>query len=532
MSLASTLARLPIRQKFILILSIQQTLLLLVGLLSWWAIGRGGATAVGIAADQAKAKVISRTLNDANVLRTVHVSMIAAAKNEAYLAKRADRMKEYEARTQEGFRQMNALAWGPEERPLVDTGIAKMKAYLEGFGPLLAQAKALPSPEASPDLMEGNVQLQREARTALEQLQEKVAAAADAKVQAVRGSGTRSQWVILGAFLLAVAAGVVLLQTIGGQVAGSVGRIEQAMHALSQGDLTANCPVEGRDELARIAGSLNQVLQGLREDIHAIAQISERNASGATELSATTDQLSSATSDISRGAEQQRMAVERSSAAAAQISASISEVRHATSEAERVSEASLAASALGLQSATESTQAMASIQESADKVGRITSVISDIAKQTNLLSLNAAIEAAKAGAQGKGFAVVAEEIRKLAERSGAAAKEISALIQESGDRVKLGSQAVETVSRALGTLEENVRGFAEHMKGIARAMEEQGRASEDVAQAMGTTLQLTERNASATLELASSLHETSRTVEDLASLAVDLRQRTSRFKLA
>ena len=175
---------------------------------------------------------------------------------------------------------------------------------------------------------------------------------------------------------------------------------------------------------------------------------------------------------------------------------------------------------------------MAAIEESSAKVGRITTVIADIARQTNLLSLNAAIEAAKAGAQGKGFSVVAEEIRKLAERSGQAAKEINALIQESTERVQVGAASVGSVSRALTALEQAIQGSATRIETIIQATDVQARSAEQAEQAIGTTTQLSERSASATTELASSLDETTRTVEDLAQAANHLRDLGSRFTLA
>jgi len=270
----------------------------------------------------------------------------------------------------------------------------------------------------------------------------------------------------------------------------------------------------------------------LHKDVQSITQISEQNASAATELSATVDQLNSATHEVSRGVEAQRTAMAQSTVGLAAVSRSMSEIQGQAREAGDGSEGALSISAQGMAEVEESQKAMSAIQESSAKVGRITTVIADIARQTNLLSLNAAIEAAKAGSQGKGFAVVAEEIRKLAERSAAAAKEINDLIQESSDRVAVGASAVGAVSRALSALESSIRDNAERVQAIVRATAEQARSTEEVVAGVETTANLTERNASATTQLASSLDETNRTVEDLARTANQLRGLTGRFKLS
>jgi methyl-accepting chemotaxis protein len=308
--------------------------------------------------------------------------------------------------------------------------------------------------------------------------------------------------------------------------------LERAMDALHAGDLTVQSRVEGRDELSHISANLNQAMERLRDNLGAMALIAERNASSATELSATSSQINAATDEISRGAEEQRRVVRESTAALEAMSASVREALQGAGAAERLAQESLAATQEGLREADASTRAMAAIRESAGQVGRITSVIAEIARRTNLLSLNAAIEAARAGAQGRGFAVVAEEIRKLAERSAKAAGEIFELIGESDRRVELGTQAVAAVAAGLGSIEANVRRSAEQVHAIALALEDQARTGDGVVQGMSATMKVTERNASATTQLASSVEETARTVADLAQLAGDLRQRIYRFKLA
>jgi len=176
--------------------------------------------------------------------------------------------------------------------------------------------------------------------------------------------------------------------------------------------------------------------------------------------------------------------------------------------------------------------AMAAIQESSEMVNRITGVIQDIARQTNLLSLNAAIEAAKASQHGKGFAVVAEEVRKLSERSAQAARDITAQTGDSRERVSLGATAAAEAAGCLDVIGANIHDSASLTKAIAEAMEAQGRASREVVKAVDVTSGMAERNASATIELAASMEETTRTTEALASLATQLKGLVARFRTA
>jgi len=299
-----------------------------------------------------------------------------------------------------------------------------------------------------------------------------------------------------------------------------------------EGDLSRQLEYAGKDELGAICGGFNQFIQKLNDTISRVAQTSGQLAAACHELSATSEQLTVTTRDISRSAEHQQNAMEQSSAALVQVSASIAQVRNTTEETGRAAQGYLGASAKGRQEAEACTLTMKAVENSSTKVGSVTKVISDIARQTNLLSLNAAIEAAKAGAQGKGFAVVAEEIRKLADRSGQAAKEINQLIQESSERVHAGSGAVQGVGLSLAALETCIKENADRVAGIALAMEEQAQASEEVVKAIGTTTGLTQQNASAATELDSTIQEVGRTIADLAKMATDLQSMTGRFKLA
>jgi methyl-accepting chemotaxis protein len=176
-------------------------------------------------------------------------------------------------------------------------------------------------------------------------------------------------------------------------------------------------------------------------------------------------------------------------------------------------------------------QGMSDIQRVTGQIVQAVTVIQEIARQTNLLSLNAAIEAAKAGQQGKGFAVVAEEVRKLAERSGTAAHEIEDLIQRTQEAVSGGVRGVDATLASLGTIRERIGGVANSIQEIGGLSRDQATTGQEVAAMMSQTTGRLAQNASATHELASTVQEIAKTSEELARVAEGLRGVVERFRL-
>jgi len=350
---------------------------------------------------------------------------------------------------------------------------------------------------------------------------------AQMKAQTVRKIGGMS---LVGGLILLL--GFLAARALAGALGRPLELIQDRMREISSGDgdLTARLDVRGDDEIARLAAHFNHFVGHIQALVQEAVAISASIASGTMEIAAGMSQMTSAADAVAQSAEAQKSSVVQATRTLHSVSGSI-RINHEHVDSALVGfENAQAAAAKGETALAASVDGMRAIEQSAEQISNILSVITEIANQTNLLSLNAAIEAAKAGDQGKGFAVVADEVRKLAERSAHAAREIASLIQTSEKSVLAGTATVGAANRALKHIQAAILDSDRQMKAVGLESRNQDEATAGVVAAMGSLAGIAEGNAGATEEMAATIHETTRTVNDLARLAENLNSLVSKFR--
>ncbi|WP_319471417.1 cache domain-containing protein [uncultured Pseudodesulfovibrio sp.] len=272
---------------------------------------------------------------------------------------------------------------------------------------------------------------------------------------------------------------------------------------MSHGDLTKDIQVRSKDEVGQLSQAMSNMLRELRRVVGEVGEASEQVAAGSEELA-------SSAIELSQGATEQASSVEEVSASMEEMTSSIGQNAENAQTTNTMTNQAAVDTEQGGQAVVKTVDAMKQI---ADKI----LIVEEIARQTNLLALNAAIEAARAGEHGKGFAVVAAEVRKLAERSGTAAAEISDLSVSS---VKVAEEAGEL----LGKIVPDIRKTAELVQEITMTSNEQHTGGEQVNAAIQQLDKVIQQNASASEEVAS-------TAEELSGQSVQLQQAIRFFKI-
>ena len=290
-----------------------------------------------------------------------------------------------------------------------------------------------------------------------------------------------------------------------------VSALLENVNLAAEGNLKVQIDFKGTDLVGRLGEGIQKMIQNLRTIIGQIKEASGQLSDGARVIA-------EGSTSLSDGAQSQSANVEEMSAAIQSLSQMINGVASNAKEAEEIVKQTVVQAEAGGNAVEKNIEAMKLIDKSSEQIGEIIGVISEIASQTNLLALNAAIEAARAGEHGLGFAVVAEEVRKLAERSSQAAKEIATLIKESTERVKEGAVLSERTGDALKTIIEGVEKSAGSIEEIAQATSEQAASAKEVSTGIQNIAAITESNASASEEMAGSAEELSGQAEDLGAL--------------
>ncbi|MGO3985210.1 methyl-accepting chemotaxis protein [Pseudomonas sp. SAS7] len=363
---------------------------------------------------------------------------------------------------------------------------------------------------------------------------------------AVRDAGaTQAKTLLAVATGLALALGLLAAWAITRQIIIPLRQTLRAAERVASGDLTQNLQVNRRDELGQLQASMQRMTQGLRELIGGIGD-------GVTQIASAAEELSAVTEQTSAGVNNQKVETDQVATAMNQMTATVHEVAR---NAEQASEAALMADQQAREGdrvvgeavaqierlageVINSSEAMNQLKAESDKIGSVLDVIKSVAQQTNLLALNAAIEAARAGEAGRGFAVVADEVRSLAQRTQQSTEEIEELIaglQSGTQRVasvmdnsrQLTDSSVELTRRAgssLETITRTVSSIQAMNQQIATAAEEQTAVAEEINRSVMNVRDISDQTSAASEETASSSVE-------LARLGTHLQGLVGRFKL-
>ena len=315
--------------------------------------------------------------------------------------------------------------------------------------------------------------------------------------------------------------------------------------AKGEGDLTKRVPAEGNDEIAHMGGYFNEFIEKLQHMIKKVAHVTDKVASASVELSATAEEISKGTDTLTSRASQTAAAVEEMNATVGQVAQNSGKAASLAQDTVKTAQEGgtvVSSTISGMQQLSEAVSNSATIisdlGKSSDQIGEIVRTIEDIADQTNLLALNAAIEAARAGEQGRGFAVVADEVRKLAERTTKATKEIGDMIrqiqhdtrgavdsmQQGTQKVTAGVDLVNKTGEALSQIVRMVSESADMIRQIAVASEQQSVATQQIASDI-------ENVAKVTKESSSGAHESAKASQDLSQLAVELQGIVGGFRI-
>ena len=402
------------------------------------------------------------------------------------------------------------------DRKMLEADRAGMAAYRTAVVPFFAASNANDM-EAARQVLEPGGALDKGAKQLRKAMNDHVdynTALANTKVKENTDAYHDAIAAVLGgsalALVIAMLLGTKLCRVVRRGLEGIRTTLQQVNQSL---DLTVRAPVERMDEIGHTATAFNQLLDRILGAIALVRQSTES-------VSTASRQIASGNTDLSSRTEQQAASLEETASSMNQLTATVHQNADNARQANTLALNASDAAEKGEAVVERLVQTMGGVNEGAAKIAEITSLIEGVAFQTNILALNAAVEAARAGEQGRGFAVVAGEVRSLAQRSSAAAKEIKALIDVSVTAVREGSSQAEEAGKTVAEVRQAIRRVNDLVGEIASASEEQSHGIAQVNAAISQIEGVTQQNAALVEQAAAasqSLEQQALTLDEAAS---------------
>ena len=361
------------------------------------------------------------------------------------------------------------------------------------------------------------------------------------------------------ACIISLLIGIVISIYLTRMILNPIRKMLVGTNKYASGDLRSDIDIITNDELGELTMALNTMKDSLKDVIGHILTSSEQIASSSEELTASAEQSAQASNliagtivEVAEGADQQSKSVNGTLAVIEQMSSGIQHVAenanvvsdmadkttNAANQGNKAVDAAINQMKSIEQAVSSSAQVVIKLGESSKEIGQIVEAISGIAGQTNLLALNAAIEAARAGEQGKGFAVVAEEVRKLAEQSQEAAKQIATLILEiqtetssavaamngGTHEVKIGAEVVDTAGQSFKEIVLLIDDLSSQIREISAAIQQMAAGSQQIVNSMRGFDSISKETAGQTQTVSATTEEQSASMEEIASASRALAQ--------
>ncbi|OWT70318.1 MULTISPECIES: methyl-accepting chemotaxis protein [unclassified Achromobacter] len=432
-----------------------------------------------------------------------------------------------------------------DDRQVYDTFMKTVSAYRQARAEVVASQQAGDNARARTLLQDGITDVYLDGRAQLANMVDENSARADQSVQHIVETLRHAEWILLAGLILAVLAAIACAALLTRAINTPMRKIVDSLGRFGNGDLSARLQLARRDEFGAIESGFNRMADELTDLVGKAQRSAIQVATSVTEIAATSRQQQATASEVASTTTEIGATSREIAATARDLVRTMSEVSAAADQTATLADGGhhdLSRMEHTMRSVVEAAGTvngkLGVLNEKAGNINQVVTTINKVADQTNLLSLNAAIEAEKAGEYGRGFVVVATEIRRLADQTAVATYDIEQIVREIqssvaagvmgmdkfSEEVRRGMQDMQQVGEQLSQIIQHVQTLAPRVQVVNEGMQAQATGAEQINQAL-TQL------ADATQQTVESLRQSSLAIDDLNTVAGDLRGGVTRFKL-